>query len=155
MVIWELSSSFNWNQLQVTVRLRRVAASILNWEFLPRDGACCAGSKTDTRLCWFLPSARRFQEGRGADKLEAGRGQLAILSGERVIEGEVLRNRSTPANDSLEQILRRRNFTGEANLPDATTTSQATQHAINAYLENAATSGSGSGAQSHTIDYYV
>lgn len=93
----------------------------------------------------------------GAGKPEAGRSQATVLPAERVVEGEVLRNRSAPSNDTLDQILQRGRFSfagAAANSPDASTTSQSAQRAINAYLDNVATSGAG-GGRSHTVDFYV
>ena len=92
-----------------------------------------------------------------ADKPLAHRSRPAVFPAERVVEGELLRNRSTLTGDTLDQILQRGRFAlGSANSSDATISTPAVQRAINAYLDNAATSNLGrGGGQSRSIDYYV
>jgi len=101
------------------------------------------------------PSVYRKQT--EADKSAANRSRPSVLPAERVVEGEVLRNRSNPAGDSLDQLLQRGRFANSAaNSPDATPTAQTAQRAINAYLDNAAAPGASSGGgQSRSIDYYA
>ena len=85
----------------------------------------------------------------------AKRSRPSIFPAERVVEGEVLRNRSV-SSDSFDQILQRGRFTDSAaNSPDATITSQAAQRAVNAYLDTAATSDLNGGGRPRTVDYYV
>jgi hypothetical protein len=102
------------------------------------------------------PSVYRKQT--EADKTAANRSRPSVLPAERVVEGEVLRNRNNSAGDSLDQLLQRGRFANSsaANSPDATPTAQAAQRAINAYLDNAAAHGaSGGGSQSRSVDYYA
>jgi hypothetical protein len=101
------------------------------------------------------PSVYRKQT--EADKSAANRPRPSVLPAERVVEGELLRNRSNPAGDSLDQLLQRGRFAkSAANSPDETPTAQAVQRAINAYLDNAAApAASGGGGQSRSIDYYA
>lgn len=93
----------------------------------------------------------------GADKPEANRSRPSVLPAERVVEGELLRNRSTVTGDSLEQMLQRGRFADSgANSPDATISTQAAQRAISAYLDNATTPNlSNGGGQPRAIDYYA
>ena len=91
------------------------------------------------------------------DKPGANRSRPAVFPAERVVEGELLRNRSAPTGDSLDQILQRGRFAqGAANSSDATISTPAAQRAINAYLDNAASANMGNGGvQPRSIDYYV
>jgi hypothetical protein len=92
----------------------------------------------------------------GADKPQASRPPASVLPAERVVEGEVLRDRGNSTSDSLDQILHRGRFTAvAANAPDATLTTQAARRAINAYLDNAAIPNSSGGVQPRSIDYYA
>ena len=87
----------------------------------------------------------------------ANRSRPSVLPAERVVEGEVLRTRSSAAGDSLDQMLQRGRFANSAaNFPNATPTAQAAQRAINAYLDNAAApAASGRGGQPRSVDYYA
>ena len=93
----------------------------------------------------------------GADKSEASRSRPSVLPTERVVEGELLRDRSARVGDPLDQILQRRCFSDSAaNSQGESFSTQAAQRAINAYLDNAATpNASKNGGQSRAIDYYA
>jgi hypothetical protein len=93
----------------------------------------------------------------GADKAEANRSRPSVLPAERVVEGELLRNRNARAGDSLDQILQRGRFaTGATNSTDTTLSTPAAQRAISAYLDNSASPHAGNGgAQPRSIDYYA
>ena len=95
--------------------------------------------------------------GTGADKPEANPPRPAVLPAERVVEGELLRKRSAPAGDSLDQILQRGRFANStANSPDTTISGQAAQRAVSAYRDTAAIPNSSSGgSQPRAIDYYA
>jgi hypothetical protein len=96
-----------------------------------------------------------FRKQTEADKTAASRSRPSVLPAERVVEGEVLRNRSNSAGDSLDRLLQRGRFANSAaNSPDASPTARAAQRAINAYLDNAAAPGA-SGSQSRSVDYYA
>jgi hypothetical protein len=105
----------------------------------------------------FLRQPSVYRKQTEADKTAATRSRPSVLPAERVVEGEVLRNRSNSAGDALDQLLQRGRFANSAaNSPDATPTAQAAQRAINAYLDNAAAPGaSGGGGQSRSVDYYA
>ena len=93
-----------------------------------------------------------------AGRTDEKRSRPAVFPAERVVEGEVLRNRRTSPRDNLDQILNRGRFVhGAANAADITPNTSSTQRAINAYLDNAATSNSsGYGVdRSRSIDCYV
>jgi len=93
----------------------------------------------------------------GADRAEANRLRPSVLPVERVVEGELLRNRSNSAGDSLDQLLQRRSFAnGPANHPDAKISVQTSQRAINAYLDISAVPNAHNGAdQARAVDFYA
>ena len=105
----------------------------------------------------FIRQPAMSRKDTAADKPQANRSRPAVFPAERVVEGELLRNRSAPSGDTLDQILQRGRFAqGAATSADATISTPAAQRAINAYLDNAATSGmNGVADQSRSIDYYA
>jgi hypothetical protein len=105
----------------------------------------------------FLRQPSVYRQQTEADNTAARRSRPSVLPAERVVEGEVLRNRSNSAGDSLDQLLQRGRFANSgASSPGATPTAQAAQRAINAYLDNVAAPGAGGGgSQSRSIDYYA
>jgi len=115
-----------------------------------------AARLTQQYYAFFRPSTVSRNE-TGADKATAKRSRPSVLPAERVVEGELLRNRSARAGDSLDQILQRGRFTaGAANPSDTTISTPAAQRAINAYLDNSVSPLAGNGgAQPRSIDYYA
>jgi hypothetical protein len=100
------------------------------------------------------PAVPRTDAGTG--KPQANRPRPSVLPAERVIEGELLRNRNASASGSLDQLLQRGRFANSAvDAPDTTITTPAAQRAINAYLDNSTLPASGGGGHSRSIDYYV
>jgi len=92
-----------------------------------------------------------------AGSAEEKRSRPAVFPAERVVEGEVLRNRSPSSDDHLDRILHRGRFVhAAANSADIASSTSSARRAINAYLDNAALSNSDSGVdRSRSIDYYV
>lgn len=80
-----------------------------------------------------------------------------VLPAERLVEGELLKNRNRRNSDPLDQILWRSSLSNNDAASDqqGPVTAQAAQRAINSYLDYAA-SPQASGAQpSVRVDYYV
>ena len=79
-----------------------------------------------------------------------------VLPTERVVEGELLRNRAKRPGDCLDDAMHRGRFTaGSAHSQDETISSMAAQRAINAYLDYAAAPNLSQGGQARTVDYYA
>ncbi len=92
----------------------------------------------------------------GADKSQTNRSRPSVLPAERVVEGELLRNRTSGADNSLEQFLQRERLSeSAANAADGAAGNRTAQTAINAYLDNAAMASGKGGGHTHSIDYYA
>ena len=92
----------------------------------------------------------------GTDKLETKRPRPSILPAERVVEGEVLRNRSKRTGAFSEETLQCGRFAaGSLNYNDETISAQAAQRAVSAYLDYAATPDLSVGDKPRTVDYYA
>ena len=92
----------------------------------------------------------------GTDKLETRRPRPSILPAERVVEGEVLRNRGKRTGAFSEETLQRGRFAaGSFNFHDETISAQAAQRAINAYLDYAAAPNLSVGDRPRSVDYYA
>jgi hypothetical protein len=104
---------------------------------------------------YFRQSAAPGQEP-GADKPEVQRPRVAVLPAERVVEGELLRNRNKGASDALNEALQRGRFAeSPANSQRSALSAHAAQRAINTYLDNAAQSTVSQGGRSRAVDYYA
>jgi hypothetical protein len=87
---------------------------------------------------------------------EARRLRPSVLPTERVVEGELLRNRAKRPGDSLDDAMHRGRFSaGSAHSQDKTISSLAAQRAINAYLDYAAAPNLSQGGQARAVDYYA
>jgi succinate dehydrogenase/fumarate reductase flavoprotein subunit len=91
----------------------------------------------------------------GPDQTQQQRPRPNVLPAERLVEGELLKNRSKGGNP-LSDLLQRGRFAGSAaNSQEGDLSAHAAQRAINAYLGNAASSSPASYDQTRTVDYYA
>ena len=93
----------------------------------------------------------------GAEQAESKRPRPAVIAPtERLVEGELLKNRRKEAGNPLGNMLQRERFTFDSSQShDETFDTKAAQRAINAYLDHAATPDLGNAGRSRTVDYYV
>ena len=92
----------------------------------------------------------------GTDQTQQQRPRPNVLPAERLVEGELLKNRTKGAGNSLGDLLQRGRFAASAaNSQEGDISAQAAQRAINAYLGNAASSNSAGYGQARAVDYYA
>lgn len=93
----------------------------------------------------------------GAEQAESKRPRPAVVvPAERLVEGELLKNRSKRAGNPLGDMLQRERFTFDSSQShDETFNTKTAQRAINAYLDHATTPDLGNTGRSRNVDYYV
>lgn len=92
----------------------------------------------------------------GTNQAEPKRPTPAALPAERVVEGEVLKNRGSRTGAVLDELLQRGRFGNDsANAQGASPGSPAARRAINTYLDNTAASRAGMDRQPRAVDYYA
>jgi hypothetical protein len=104
----------------------------------------------------FFPQAIVSRKDPGAGKQDSGRPQSSVFPTERVVEGELLRNRRARTDELLNRMLQHERFTTSSTIvPDDESVNLRNQHAIDSYLNVASSSEMSSSSQSRSIDYYV
>ena len=88
----------------------------------------------------------------GTQQAEPKRPRPAVLPAERLVEGELLRNRQRRPGDNL---LQRGRFSGNSGSPAEDLSAQAAQRAINTYLDYATSPNAGGAARPQVVDYYA
>jgi len=78
----------------------------------------------------------------------------AVPPAERLVEGELLRNRHRRPGDNLDEILQRGRFAGNSGSQAGDLGAQVAQRAINTYLDTAAAPNPG-GGRPQVVDYYA
>ena len=78
-----------------------------------------------------------------------------VLPAERLVEGELLRNRKAGGN-TLDELLQRGRFSGDsANSQRGGSGTSNVRRAINSYLDNAAAPRAGNPGRPQAVDYYA
>jgi hypothetical protein len=92
----------------------------------------------------------------GLDRPEPQSPRPQVLPAERLVEGELLRNRSKGTSNRLGDVLLFGRFVDDAaNTQEGCISAQTAQRAVNTYLDYAASSSASGYTQSRTVDYYA
>lgn len=96
-----------------------------------------------------------YAQGTGPQPAEPKRSRPVILPAERLVEGELLRDRQRRPGAPLDQLLQRGRFTGNTGFRSEDIGAQAAQRAINAYLDSAVSPPPGAAGRPQVVDYYA
>ncbi len=103
----------------------------------------------------FIRQAVPPNQQTGSQQTEPKPPRPAVPPAERLVEGELLRNRNRRPGDNLDEILQRGRFAGHSGSQAGDTGAQAAQRAINTYLDYAVAPNPGSAGRPQVVDYYA